>query len=107
MVEKWTKLSDIQAKLGATGSGMKYVNGSVLDGPIAKKGRSLLEGALEDAENSRKSLAEDNQNLRRLILNTVNDLQSVVSLARSEEDVQVRTTLSCIRGFPFTDACVG
>jgi hypothetical protein len=90
MVEKWSKLSDVQAKLGAVGSGMICANNSVLDGLGGKKGKSLLEGALEDAESARKGLAEDNQNLRRLIVNSINDLQSAMSLAGIEQDEQVR-----------------
>lgn len=94
MVEKWSKLADVQAKLGATGSGMTCANGNVFDGAdVVGKGQGFLEIALDQAEKTRSKAVEENQRLRRLVLNAVNELQSAVHYARglaSETEEEVR-----------------
>lgn len=93
MIEKWMKLADVQAKLGATSSGIRCANIGVVDGlDLVGKGQGFLEIALEQAENARSKVAEENQRLRRLVLDAVNELQSAVHLARglaseSQEEV--------------------
>jgi hypothetical protein len=94
MVEKWTKLADVQAKIGATSSGIRYANVDVVEGTdIVGKGQGFLEIALEQAEKARALVAEENQRLRRLVLTAVNELQSAVHFARgiaSETEEEVR-----------------
>lgn len=83
MLEKWNKLSDAQAKIGSVGSGMQCANVAVVDGSeILGKGKGYLEVALEEAERARQELGEGNEKLHRIVLSTVNEVQSVMHLVR-------------------------
>ncbi|OBZ73535.1 hypothetical protein A0H81_06407 [Grifola frondosa] len=86
MVEKWSKLSDTQLKLGSVGSGMRCANLEVVeasDVQLRGKGEGFLEVALEQAEQARKELFDQNRKLRGLILTTANEMQSVLHSTRS------------------------
>lgn len=83
MVEKWQKLSDSQAKLSAAPSGMRCLNVAVVEGTeILGKGQGYLEIALEQAEQARSNLSDDNLLLRKLIVRSVNELQSILHHAK-------------------------
>ncbi|TFK48399.1 hypothetical protein OE88DRAFT_1810308 [Heliocybe sulcata] len=84
-VEKWTKLSDSQLKLGAVASSMtmRCANGAVTGAGIMGKGKGFLEVALEQAEKAAKELRDENSKLRVMILGAVNEMQSVLHLAKS------------------------
>jgi hypothetical protein len=58
--------------------------GVVEGGPemVVGKGQGYLEIALEQAEKGRGELWEENGRLRRLVVSAVNDVQTVLHLAR-------------------------
>lgn len=79
MSEKWSKLADAQSKLTMIPSGMRCVNVGVVDGlEMIGKGQGFLEVALEEAEKARVHLTDENENLRELVLTTVNEIQSLL-----------------------------
>ncbi|KAM5541484.1 hypothetical protein V8D89_005038, partial [Ganoderma adspersum] len=89
MVERWTKLSDSQLKVGSLPAGLTCANLAVVeasDVQLRGKGQGFLDVALEQAESARKELLEQNRRLRGLLLNTVNGLQSVLYGARTAGD---------------------
>ncbi|KZT25324.1 hypothetical protein NEOLEDRAFT_1156280 [Neolentinus lepideus HHB14362 ss-1] len=100
-VEKWMKLSDSQLKLGAVPSSMiiRCANGNVTGTGIVGKGKGFLEVALEQAEKAAKELREENSKLRIMVLGAVNEMQSVLHLAKSlasesnEEPIPVTMTI--------------
>jgi len=83
MTEKWSKLADMQAKLAAIPSGMQCANVGIVDGSeVIGKGQGFLEIALEEAENARCQLGNENIYLKKLVLSTVNEIQSMLHQAR-------------------------
>ena len=63
MIERWSKLSDAQSKIGSSGSGIRFksthANAAVASAgteSILGKGKNMLEAALDDAEQARKEL---------------------------------------------------
>ncbi|KAJ6619949.1 Afadin and alpha-actinin-binding-domain-containing protein [Mycena sp. CBHHK59/15] len=99
MVDKWSKLTDIQAKLSTASSGLRLANGKVAEGSeVLGKGQGLVELALEQAEQARKRLSEDNAKLRGLLLGAVNEAQSMLHRARNtdREDEPVPFTLATL-----------
>jgi len=86
MSEKWQKIADVQTKLGATASGLKFKasssNAMVVEGGAASqmygKGKGLLETALDDAEKAREQLGKDNLGLKAIILQVANELHRVL-----------------------------
>ena len=80
MTEKWQKMADSQAKLSVVPSGMRCANVAVVDGSeiLGRKCQGYLEIALEEAEQARTSLGNETLHLRKLLLSTVNDLQSML-----------------------------
>ena len=83
-MEKWQKLADSQAKLSAAPSGIRCANVAAVEGnDVLSKGQSFLEIALEQAEQARNNLSDENLGLRKLLLRTVNEVQSVLHHARS------------------------
>jgi hypothetical protein len=83
IVERWQKIADLQAKLGATQSGIKCANATVVDGVQAVgKGQGFLDIALEQAEQARSHLSDENLFLRKLVLKAVNELHSLLHKAR-------------------------
>lgn len=85
MMEKWQKLADSQAKLSVLPSGMRCSNVAVVDGSeiLGRKCQGFLEIALEEAEQARTSLGVETVHLRKLILSTVNEVQSILHQAQS------------------------
>ncbi|RPD52962.1 hypothetical protein L226DRAFT_489474 [Lentinus tigrinus ALCF2SS1-7] len=86
MVERWSKLSDAQLKIGSQRAGLTCANLDVVeasDAQLRGKGQSFLDVALEQAETARKELFEQNRELRRILLSAANDLQSVLHVART------------------------
>ncbi|PPQ75446.1 hypothetical protein CVT26_016220 [Gymnopilus dilepis] len=84
VMEKWQKLADSQAKLSAAPSGIRCANVAAVEGDdVLSKGQSFLEIALEQAEQARNNLSDENLGLRKLILRTVNEVQLVLHHARS------------------------
>ena len=95
IVEKWSKLADAQAKLAATGSGMiRCANVAVVEGSeLLGNSKSHLDVAMEEAEQARIALADENTTLRHLVLTTVNQLQAIshdVKLLQTASDEEVR-----------------
>lgn len=97
IVERWGKLSDMQAKLSAASSGLKCANLKVVVGTeIIGKGPELTEVALEQAEDARQWLSQENARLRGLLLGAVNEAQSMLYLARrSEREDEVWSASFC------------
>ncbi|KIK52336.1 hypothetical protein GYMLUDRAFT_88727 [Collybiopsis luxurians FD-317 M1] len=89
MVEKWNKLSDSQAKLGAVGSGLRF-SGSAANASVSEaagmvgRGKTLMEAALEEAERGREQLARDNLALRVLLLKAVNEIRNAIFEMRGD-----------------------
>jgi hypothetical protein len=83
MVEKWTRLAEVQSKLNAAPSGLvtTCANAAAVEGATGMEG--YLDIALKEAENTRRGLAEENTHLRELVLRAVNDLQATVSMVKS------------------------
>ncbi|KAG2042756.1 Afadin and alpha-actinin-binding-domain-containing protein [Suillus americanus] len=81
VIEKWSKLSDMQTKLSTSSSGLTFRcgNADVVSGSeTLGKGKGYLEIALEQAESARASLADETLVLQRLVVNVANRLQSVL-----------------------------
>ncbi|KAF8645051.1 hypothetical protein AX16_008109, partial [Volvariella volvacea WC 439] len=75
LLEKWSKISDGQSKLGSAPSGMQCVNSMVTDGATALGGgQGYLDVALEQSEDARNRLAEENARLRTLVVKAVNGI---------------------------------
>ena len=83
VLDKWQKIADSQSKLSATQSGMRCANVAVVDGAHVGKGLGFLDVALEQSEQARTHLGDENLMLRKLILKTVNELQSLQFKARN------------------------
>ncbi|KAF8216749.1 Afadin and alpha-actinin-binding-domain-containing protein [Mycena galopus ATCC 62051] len=86
IVERWGKLADMQAKLSSAASGLRCANIKVVVGTeVLGKGPELVELALEQAEDARQRLSQENTSLRGLLLGAVNEAQSMLYLARKSE----------------------
>ncbi|KAF8972768.1 Afadin and alpha-actinin-binding-domain-containing protein [Flammula alnicola] len=82
-LEKWQKLADAQSKVSAASSGLRCANVAVVEGTeILGKGQGFLEIALEQAEQARSHLGDENLLLRKLVLRAVNEMQSILHKAR-------------------------
>ncbi|KAI0695066.1 Afadin and alpha-actinin-binding-domain-containing protein [Cerioporus squamosus] len=89
MVERWSKLSDAQLKIGFQRAGLTCANLDVVeasDVQLRGKGQSFLDIALDQAETARKELFEQNRKLRNILLSAANELQSVLHGMRSAGD---------------------
>ena len=89
MVERWTKLSDSQLKVGSLPAGLTCSNLAVVeasDVQMRGKGQGFLDVALEQAECARKELLGQNRRLRGVLLNAANELQSALHAARTVGD---------------------
>jgi hypothetical protein len=85
IIEKWQKLADSQAKLSVSPSGLRCQNVAVVDGSeiLGRKCQGFLEIALEEAEQARTALEVETVHLRKLLLNTVNEVQSILHQAHT------------------------
>ena len=82
--EKWSKIADAQAKLMAIPSGICCANVNLGTGSeVIGKGDGFLEIALEEAEKGRSQLLDENAILKKLLLYTINELQTIIYGARS------------------------
>lgn len=96
MVERWAKISDTQVKLGSTAAGLsvKFTLANPVassrDGEIVGKERGLLEDALEEAEEARKALSEENASLKNVVLAAANELARATHRDEQDEDDEVR-----------------
>jgi hypothetical protein len=103
MVERWTKLADMQSRLTTTSAGLRCSNlavstGSTIDG----KNKSLLETALNDAESSRSQLSDENLYLRKLALSAYNEAQDIlhrVKILSMHQDSEVISISKCYQFF--------
>ena len=57
----------------------------VVNDSVIPKGKDLFEQALEDAEEARGMLGDENLMLRKILLNAANEILAMVYLARSTE----------------------
>lgn len=85
IMEKWQKLADSQARLSVLPSGMHCANVAVIEGSeiLGRKCQGFLEIAREEAEQARASLEVETVHLRKLILSTVNEVQSILYQAQT------------------------
>ncbi|KAI0794583.1 Afadin and alpha-actinin-binding-domain-containing protein [Fomes fomentarius] len=86
VVERWSKLSDTQLKVGNLRAGLTCANLDVVEASevqLRGKGQSFLDVAFEQAEDVRKELFEQNRKLRGLLLSAANELQSVLHAVRT------------------------
>ena len=83
ITEKWQKISDSQYKLGHSQSGLRCSNVAVVEGEqVGGRGLGFLDVALEQSEQARNHLKDENAFLRKLVLKTVNELQSALHTAQ-------------------------
>ncbi|KAG9019721.1 hypothetical protein FRB90_010991 [Tulasnella sp. 427] len=78
VLDKWSKISNEQGKLGSVGTGMICANLAVLEGGKAPLGDSLSEKAMADLETSRARLVEENDAFRDVVLSAARGLQSLL-----------------------------
>jgi hypothetical protein len=81
IMEKWSKISDIQTKLSTSPSGLTFRCGNADVGNGSEtlgKGKGYLEIALDQAESARASLTDETITLQRLVVSVANRLQSVL-----------------------------
>ncbi|KAJ7491933.1 Afadin and alpha-actinin-binding-domain-containing protein [Mycena latifolia] len=101
MAERWAKLADMQAKLGAASSGLRCANLKIVDGTeVLGQGPDLVELALEQAEHARERLSEENKRLRGLLLGAVNEAQSMLYQARKSEREEEPVPFTLLTLFP-------
>ena len=95
MSEKWQKLADSQTKLSALGSGLKLANSRLPAGDIPKT-QPFLEIAAQDAEKARAQAVAECSTLKRVILNAVNELQSVLHVMAGSDIAEVCSVITLI-----------
>ncbi|KAG1812890.1 Afadin and alpha-actinin-binding-domain-containing protein [Suillus subaureus] len=103
VMEKWSKLSDMQTKLSTLTSGLTFRcgNADVVSGSeTLGKRKGYLEIALEQAESARASLADETLVLQRLVVNVANRLQSVLHELRCLASPSQTSPLTCPVLFP-------
>lgn len=85
IIEKWQKLVDSQAQLSVAPSGMRCPNVAVAEESeiFGRRCRGFLEIALEEADQARASLEVETVHLRKLILSTLNEVQSILHQAQT------------------------
>ena len=88
MIDRWTKLSDSQLKIGSAASGICFRStlansiADFRDSDVIGKGDNLFEHALEEGELARKELIEEIGGLKGIILASANELARTVHSAR-------------------------
>ncbi|KAJ3775888.1 Afadin and alpha-actinin-binding-domain-containing protein [Lentinula raphanica] len=110
-MDRWTKISDAQAKLSSTASGLRFgpsINAAVDPAvPVFGKGKSYLEVALEEAEKAREQLGKDNLGLRKMLLKAVNEVQTIAFQMQQNSSqpacgVEVPTSMTLPELFPLS-----
>lgn len=86
-LERWSKICDSQAKLGATGAGLHCVD---LAAPCEQLvGKEMMEEALEQAEEARVELMKENEGFRSVLLGTAHALQTIAhNIKKQDQDAQ-------------------
>jgi len=83
VTEKWQKISDSQYKLSHSQSGLRCANVAVVEGEqVGGRTLGFLDIALEQSEQARNQLKDENAFLRKLLLKTVNELQLALHTAQ-------------------------
>ncbi|KAF8347974.1 Afadin and alpha-actinin-binding-domain-containing protein [Amanita rubescens] len=79
MIEKWSKVAEVQSKLTTVPSGITCANAEIVEG-TERLGESqrFLEVALEQAEQARGQLLTESVRLKKLVLRTVNQLYGLM-----------------------------
>lgn len=99
MVERWAKLAESQLKIASIPSGMTFhpfhakaqpnthfwANSAVAtkDGEVIGRGPDLLETALEEAEQNRKGLEEENRRMQAVVVDCANQLARMLNSLRT------------------------
>ena len=79
MVERWSKVADVQSKLTTVPSGITCANAEIVEGTERLgEGSRFMEVALEQAEQARGQLLTENVRLKKLALRTVNQLYGLM-----------------------------
>ncbi|PFH50294.1 hypothetical protein AMATHDRAFT_4112 [Amanita thiersii Skay4041] len=79
ILERWSKIADVQAKLSHMPCGLTPANAEAADNTgVLGKGQNLLELALEQAEQARGQLSTENLRLKKLVLRTINQLYALM-----------------------------
>lgn len=82
-LEKWQKLADAQNRISTAQTGLRCANASIIEGTeIVGKGQGFLDIALEQAEQARAHLGDENLLLRKLLLRAVNEMQNILHQAK-------------------------
>ncbi|KAJ3805033.1 Afadin and alpha-actinin-binding-domain-containing protein [Lentinula aff. lateritia] len=110
-MERWHRISDAQAKLGATASGMCFI-GSVNTAIepvvlIIGRGKSYLEIALEEAEKAREQSGKDNLGLKKMLLKAVNEIRNIAfeltpSLREPTNEIEIPVPMTLPDLFPLS-----
>lgn len=82
-IEKWSKLADSQLSNSRSGSsvGFRCANAEVVEASEAQlrgKGKGLLETSLEQAEQARNELLDENMRLKSVVVSAANELQRML-----------------------------
>ncbi|KAJ3931114.1 MAG: Afadin and alpha-actinin-binding-domain-containing protein [Lentinula lateritia] len=110
-MERWHRISDAQAKLGATASGMRFIGSvnTVVEPvvPIVGRGKSYLEIALEEAEKAREQLGKDNLGLKKMLLKAVNEIRNIAfeltpSLREPTNEIEIPVPMTLPDLFPLS-----
>ena len=82
-LEKWQKLAEAQSRISAAQSGIRCTNAAIIEGTeVVGKGQGFLDIALEQAEQARAHLGDENLLLRKLLLRAVNETHNVLHQAK-------------------------
>ncbi|GAW08195.1 protein [Lentinula edodes] len=110
-MERWHRISDAQAKLGATASGKHFI-GSVKTAvepvvPIVGRGKRYLEITLEEAEKAREQLGKDNLSLKKMLLKADNEIRNIAfeltpSLQEPTNEIEIPVPITLPDLFPLS-----
>lgn len=108
ILERWSKLADAQLTGGSSSrsappAGLHCANAEVVEASevqLRGKGKGLLEASLEQAEQARGELHDENLRLKGIILSAANELQRIIYAARcrasAEPQEEVRGSMLTI-----------
>ena len=101
MMERWSKIADVQSKLSVVPAGITCANADIVDGTESlSQGQGFLEVALEQAEQARDQVSTENVRLKKLVLRTVNQLHGLMFRVHnpgSDEEVCLILTITDAR----------
>ncbi|KAI0339683.1 hypothetical protein BDW22DRAFT_1422215 [Trametopsis cervina] len=114
ILERWTKLADAQLGGSINRSGIpvgfRYANADVVEASevqLRGTGPSLLETALEQSEQARSDLLDENERLKGIIMSVANELQRTLYVAlclTSSDTPEEPSVLTSLELFPFAPA---